>query len=119
MICPKCKTEYRDGFTECSDCGVDLINDKNFMKDISRVNETGIRIIKFGILLLFLAFTKMVTVIIAYEFNFTYLRTHGHMVDVNFNEYIHPFIWAVIAIEIIISVIMVIWGMSYKEKPEL
>ena len=25
MICPQCDTEYRDGFTTCSDCGVALV----------------------------------------------------------------------------------------------
>lgn len=25
MLCPKCKAEYRQGFTRCSDCGVDLV----------------------------------------------------------------------------------------------
>ena len=25
MFCPRCKAEYRDGFTECSDCGVPLV----------------------------------------------------------------------------------------------
>ena len=25
MICPKCKTEYRPGFVECSDCRVELV----------------------------------------------------------------------------------------------
>jgi len=25
MFCPVCKFEYRDGFTKCSDCGVDLV----------------------------------------------------------------------------------------------
>lgn len=25
MFCPVCKSEYRDGFTKCSDCGVDLL----------------------------------------------------------------------------------------------
>ena len=25
MFCPECKTEYRAGFTKCSDCGVDLL----------------------------------------------------------------------------------------------
>lgn len=24
LICPKCKTEYRDGFTTCADCGASL-----------------------------------------------------------------------------------------------
>ena len=25
MFCPKCKSEYRDGFTECSDCFIALV----------------------------------------------------------------------------------------------
>ena len=25
--CPKCKNEYREGFTVCSDCGCDLVED--------------------------------------------------------------------------------------------
>ncbi len=25
MFCPKCKSEYREGFYKCADCGVDLI----------------------------------------------------------------------------------------------
>src|SRR5215468_2570998 len=27
MICPQCNTEYRPGFTRCSDCGLDLIEE--------------------------------------------------------------------------------------------
>ncbi len=26
MFCPKCKSEYREGFYRCSDCGSDLIH---------------------------------------------------------------------------------------------
>ena len=25
MFCPKCKSEYREGFLKCADCGVDLV----------------------------------------------------------------------------------------------
>ncbi|MDP8247667.1 MAG: DUF2007 domain-containing protein [Candidatus Tritonobacter lacicola] len=25
MFCPKCRDEYRDGFTECAECGVPLV----------------------------------------------------------------------------------------------
>jgi hypothetical protein len=27
MFCPRCKAEYRPGFTRCSDCGLDLVSD--------------------------------------------------------------------------------------------
>jgi hypothetical protein len=26
MICPECAAEYRDGFTRCSDCQIDLVD---------------------------------------------------------------------------------------------
>lgn len=26
MFCPKCKCEYRDGFTTCSDCNISLVD---------------------------------------------------------------------------------------------
>ena len=25
MFCPRCKSEYREGFFKCTDCGVDLV----------------------------------------------------------------------------------------------
>jgi len=25
MFCPKCRSEYREGFYKCADCGVDLV----------------------------------------------------------------------------------------------
>ena len=27
MYCPRCRVEYREGFTQCSDCDVKLVND--------------------------------------------------------------------------------------------
>ncbi len=29
MFCPKCKGEYREGFTSCAECGVDLVQELN------------------------------------------------------------------------------------------
>ena len=26
MICPECKAEYREGYTKCADCEVELVN---------------------------------------------------------------------------------------------
>ena len=28
MFCPECAAEYREGFTECSDCGVELVSER-------------------------------------------------------------------------------------------
>jgi hypothetical protein len=27
MFCPKCKSEYREGFNTCADCGTELIEE--------------------------------------------------------------------------------------------
>jgi len=27
MFCPRCRTEYREGFTTCADCNVDLVDE--------------------------------------------------------------------------------------------
>ena len=44
MYCPNCKTEYREGFTRCSDCAADLVSElPTAGADIELVNvfETG------------------------------------------------------------------------------
>ncbi len=32
MCCPKCRAEYRGGFTECSDCNIRLVSEKPALK---------------------------------------------------------------------------------------
>src|ERR1700693_67428 len=32
MICPKCRAEYRRGFTECADCGVALVESAELLE---------------------------------------------------------------------------------------
>lgn len=40
MICPKCKSEYRPGFTHCKDCDVDLIDHLVEPTPIERHDQT-------------------------------------------------------------------------------
>lgn len=35
MFCPNCKTEYREGFSRCSDCGADLV------RELSKQGKSG------------------------------------------------------------------------------
>ena len=35
MFCPKCRAEYREGFLECSDCDVDLVEKLAPMPEMS------------------------------------------------------------------------------------
>lgn len=34
LICPKCRNEYRDGITECADCGCRLVSEKEIVNKI-------------------------------------------------------------------------------------
>jgi hypothetical protein len=40
MFCPKCKSEYREGFYKCTDCGVDLVDGQppELVKEVSYVD---------------------------------------------------------------------------------
>jgi len=57
MICPKCHTEYRPGFTECADCKVSLVegtredleDEKNYVKLVPIMqigNQTDAAVVK-------------------------------------------------------------------------
>ena len=39
MYCPTCKAEYRPGFTECADCGVDLVYELPEEQPLSREED--------------------------------------------------------------------------------
>ena len=39
-FCPKCKTEYRDGFTICADCKIPLVNSLE-KADLKEINENS------------------------------------------------------------------------------
>ncbi len=40
MFCPKCKSEYSDGFYKCADCGADLVSEQppELLEEISYVD---------------------------------------------------------------------------------
>jgi uncharacterized protein involved in type VI secretion and phage assembly len=40
MFCPKCKSEYRDGFYKCSDCGAALVSEQppELVEEVSYVD---------------------------------------------------------------------------------
>lgn len=57
MFCPKCKSEYREGFYKCADCGVDLVgalppepadhfSDEEFLEVFSTYQQGDIAFIK-------------------------------------------------------------------------
>ena len=57
MFCPKCKSEYREGFYKCTDCGVDLVSkpppepagdfgDEEFVEVFSTYQQGDIAFIK-------------------------------------------------------------------------
>lgn len=114
MICPVCNIEYRDGFAKCSDCGADLVQKTGMTIIKSSINPESIKLVKFGTGLLFFAFSKMMIVILAYEFNLMYMRTHGFIMDVVFTRLINPILWYMFFIEIAISIALIIWGVSIR-----
>ena len=49
MFCPKCKAEFREGFTECTKCNVDLVEELP-MEEIVETNVTDDKINYFAFL---------------------------------------------------------------------
>jgi hypothetical protein len=39
MICPQCKSEYREGFVQCADCGVPLVSRLEDEEEITSSSE--------------------------------------------------------------------------------
>lgn len=68
---------------------------------------------KSGLMLLFGTFTQLIAVIISYEFFFTYSKGHGGIFGTPMSN-IHPLIWIIIVVEIIISFYLL--SISKKNK---
>jgi hypothetical protein len=41
MICPKCRAEYREGFSTCADCGIPLVEDLAEVAAGARPGDSG------------------------------------------------------------------------------
>ncbi|MDF2985872.1 MAG: hypothetical protein K0R50_1382 [Eubacterium sp.] len=115
MICPKCHAEYREGFTECSDCKVALGTGYKDPGKAAGLSNTGISLIKYGIGLIFLIIFEVIITVIAYEFYFVYSMNHGGVGGTVLSN-IHPFIWILITIEAVIAILVVIWGAFQRNK---
>lgn len=114
-ICPKCKTEYREGFINCSDCGTDLIDIIEQDQVVLIDSKDSHRLIALGMGFLYVAFSQILIVIMVHEFYFVYLRSNGGVYGGGLQN-IHPIIWGVIIIEILIAIIIIIWGFNFKKE---
>ena len=73
--------------------------------------------LKSGLMLLFGTFTQLIAIIISYEFFFIYALSHGGVSGSNSMDIVNPLIWAVIVIELILSVSLI--GFDLKNKMKL
>jgi hypothetical protein len=83
LLCPKCKAEYQEGCTVCSDCGCELIEQPEVQKVI--VQEKGeLKIIQFIIGVLIILGSTM----FSYKLTSMYFTSSGN------GQYImEEFIW--------------------------
>jgi uncharacterized membrane protein YvbJ len=76
-ICPKCKVEYQDGYSKCSDCGETLIEYHVSANENPKISEKGINLVKHGLSLLFVTIFEVIAVIITFDYYWTYKLSHG------------------------------------------
>jgi predicted nucleic acid-binding Zn ribbon protein len=79
LLCPKCKAEYEEGYTVCSDCGCELIEQPEVQEE-----KEDLKIIQFIIGILIILGSTM----FSYKLTSMYFTPHGN------GEYItEHFIW--------------------------
>lgn len=115
MICPNCNVEYMDGFEVCSNCEVPLVPKIDEQIIERKISRKSIPIMKFGISMLFFSFFQVMAVIIAYEFYWVYRLDKGGVMGSAISN-VHPIIWVILVVEILISLITILWGARLKEK---
>ena len=47
MFCPECRVEYRTGFTHCTDCDVELVNELSVVGANTRNSQSPYRLEEF------------------------------------------------------------------------
>lgn len=114
MICPKCKVEYREGFTECIDCHIDLVKKKGTKKHMNKVSQQGLSMLRFGTGLLFVCMFEFMTLITLYDTNFAH-KIFGDSPSGIFGI-INPFVRILLAVQFIISLLVMLFGFCSKER---
>jgi len=114
VICPKCKSEYEEGYTQCSDCGSDLVPYQAPLIPRKIITTKGISLLKFGLALLFLVIFEFILVTIAYEFYFVYRMKNGGISGSVISN-VHPSIWILMTVEFIISISITVWGIRTRK----
>lgn len=72
LICPKCKSEYDEGYTVCSDCGGQLIEQPEIKDEITHEKQ-DLKIFQFIIGILIILFSTM----ISYKLTSMYFLENG------------------------------------------
>ncbi len=114
MICPICKVEYEKGYTQCSDCHIDLVERADLPQHVYRISQTGLSMLKFGIVLLFVSIFELMTIITLYDSNIIH-RAYGEGPG-GILSYMNPIIKLLLGVQFIISLFVLIYGFCSKER---
>ncbi len=114
MICPNCKVEYEKGYKQCSDCNIDLVERADISQHVNRISQTGLSMLKFGIVLLFVCIFELITLLTLNDANVTH-RTYGGGPGGVLND-INPVARLLIYVQFIISLMVIIYGFFSKER---
>jgi len=115
MICPSCNAEYMEGYDVCSNCEIPLVPKLEEIVTQRKISRKSISVLKFGVGILFFTLFQVMAVIIAYEFYWAYILGRGGVNGTAISN-VHPAIWFILVVEILISLIAIMWGVRLKEK---
>jgi hypothetical protein len=104
-----------EGYDVCSNCEVPLVPKVEEKVTPKKISSKSISVLKFGIGILFFTIFQVMAVIIAYEFYWVYRLGKGGVSGSSISN-VHPAIWFMLFIEILVSLIVIMWGVRLKEK---